>query len=376
MQTTRVEISKKALLHNLKQYKTFLNSNLLLCPVLKSNAYGHGIELVGSICQESSLVNGICLASLSEALFLRKRKITKPIFVISIIDDDPAEAILQDIAMIAYDFSFINELNKKAKKLNKKAKIHIKIDTGFSRCGLFAHDAFTLIKKIVSLSHIVLDGIFSHFTCSPADNYLYTYQQYNQLNDLLIKLKTNNITPQHIHITNTASLHHAELNNKCTMTRLGIGMYGLWPSIKSKKHILKKFPHFSLQQVLTWKTKIIQVKTIPANSFVGYDLTYKTDKQIMIGLLPVGYWDGYDPKLSNCGVVKIGNYDAPVIGRISMNLTVIDVTHIPTQLLVNDVVLLGNFPNITADNFAQKVGTINYEVVTRINPLIPRILVK
>ena len=152
-----------------------------------------------------------------------------------------------------------------------------------------------------------------------------------------------------------------------------IGIYGLWPSADNKQITQTYFPDFNLQPALTWKTRIIQVKEIPVSSFVGYDRTYKTERAMHIATLPIGYWDGYDRKLSNKGCVYIHGKRAPIVGRIAMNLMMVDVTGISAQT-GDEVVLLSNYPDITADKLAEQCDTIHYEMVTRINPLLPRII--
>jgi alanine racemase len=158
------------------------------------------------------------------------------------------------------------------------------------------------------------------------------------------------------------------------MVRVGIGLYGLWPSAENKVMTQKFYPQFSLKPALTWKTKIIQIKELPAGSFVGYDRTYQVQKFSRIAIIPVGYWDGFDRGLSNKGKVLINQQLAPIIGKIAMNLSMVDVTDLNVSI-EDEVTLLGNHPGITADDVAKHCDTINYEIVTRINPLLPRIVV-
>ena len=160
------------------------------------------------------------------------------------------------------------------------------------------------------------------------------------------------------------------------MVRAGISMYGMWSSNEAKIVARQKNVDLTFKPALTWKTQIVQIKDLPANTPIGYGLTEKTKRATRIGIMPIGYWDGYDRKLSNIGEVIVDGKRAKVLGRICMNMTIIDITDIPEAKLFNSVVLLGKSggEEVTAEELAKKVGTINYEITTRINPLIKRIL--
>ena len=158
------------------------------------------------------------------------------------------------------------------------------------------------------------------------------------------------------------------------MIRLGISLYGLWPSRQAKRMTEKRYKNFKLKPALTWKTKVIKIKEVTKGASVGYGCTYKAENKMKIAVLPVGYWDGYDRHLSNKGEVIIENKKCPVIGRVCMNLVMIDVTKVKNVKVGSVVVLLGKQgkAEITAEEIAKKIGTINYEVVTRINSVLPR----
>lgn len=364
-----IEIDKKAFEHNVSQYKNIIHPAALLA-VIKSNAYGHGIELIAKQCDQLNPVDYIGVVTLQEALHLRSIGIKKQLLVLSIVIGDLQEAIAQNIDLIAYDFDTILELNALGKILNKKARIHIKIDTGLSRLGLRDTDIVQFIADAHQLPFIQIRGIFTHLADSESEDPTFTNHQIEQFDRLIKHLEERgvNIPFKHAACSAAASAH---TKSRFNLVRVGIGLYGLWPSPENKKMTLIQQPSFSLQPVLTWKTKIIQIKDIPAGSYIGYDRTHQVTQATRIAIIPVGYWDGYDRRLSNKGHVLINNQHAPILGRIAMNLSVIDVTGL-TITQNDEVTLLGNHPGITADDLAQHCNTINYEIVTRINPLLPR----
>jgi alanine racemase len=366
-----VEIDKKALNHNIEQYKKIIGS-AALSVVVKSNAYGHGIEQIAKLCEHNSAVHTICTVSLSEALALRSQGIKKPILVLSIINASLDKAVEQSIDLVLYNMQTALELNTIGQQCKRKVAIHIKIDTGLSRLGFLADNAIKFIKQIHQLPFIYIKGIFTHFSESESADQAFTHLQQARFNLLLQELEAEGVTIPLRHSSCSAATT-ATLQSHHTMVRIGIGLYGLWPSEDNKKITQERYPDFSLQPVLSWKTKIIQIKEIPAESYVGYDRTYVTTKQTRIATISIGYWDGYDRQLSNKGAVIINNQRAYIVGRIAMNIAMIDVTDLDVSLN-DEVMLMGNHEGVRADDIAQMCSTINYEVVTRINPLLPRIV--
>jgi alanine racemase len=366
-----IEIDKKALEHNILSFKNIIKPALLAL-VVKSNAYGHGIEHIAKICDQNSLVDWLCLASLSEALFLRSIGIKKPLLVLGIVDESLERAILENIDIVVYDLPVALELNRIGEKLQKVARVHIKIDTGLSRLGLTEDDALSFIKYIHTLPFIYIHGISTHFANSENADQAYTNYQIKRFKHVLEQLRLMGIDIPIQHMSCSAATT-ASIDSHCNMVRVGIGTYGLWPSQDNKYLTLNNYTTFSLKPVLTWKTKVIQVKEIPPGTHVGYDLTYKAEAPTQVATIPVGYWDGYDRKLSNQGKVLINNQLVPIVGRVAMNLSMINITGLNVSV-GDEVTLLGNHLGVTADDIALYCQTINYEVVTRINPLLPRFI--
>jgi len=367
---TKIVIDKKAIENNLKQFKKIIGRGVLLMPVVKSNAYGHGMTEIAKICDLSPFVDRICVVNLDEAIKLINEGIKKPIMILSFYELNEQKiqiAIKNQVIFPIYLKEQIKFLEKISNKINTKVKVHLKIDTGTSRIGIMPEQTLDFIKEIKKLKHLYLEGIWSHFASSE-ENLEYTEKQRNVFIKTIKDLQNNNIEIPIKHFAcSAATIFHK--NSHFNAVRLGLSLYGLYPNEKSKKII-------KLQSALSWSTSIIQIKTLPKGTKVGYGGTYTTKKSTRLAVLPVGYWDGLDRKLSNNGQVLIGGKKCPIIGRICMNLTMIDISKIKTANVGDSVVIIGKQKNadISVDELAKQVGTINYEIVDRINPLITRIV--
>lgn len=374
---TWLEIDTKAIQYNLKQFRRLIGPDVLLMPVIKANAYGHGFLAIAKICQQSREVDRICVVNTDEALQLIKNHINKPIQILSWFDFD--DKILLELANPPAAFGrggqviFPLYTQEQAKILNKigeraktKIKTHIKIDIGTSRVGVLVKDAFEFINKVNQLKNIDIEGIWSHLSSSE-NNREVTQQQLKIFNDALLKLKEAGIDPPYKHLACSAAtiLYPA---SRYGAARLGLSVYGLHPSKQTAGKI-------NLKPALSWHTKIIQVKNVPSGTKISYDGSYTANRPTKLAVLPVGYWDGIDRSLSNRGHVLINGYKCPILGRICMNLTMVDVTGLAEVKTGDKVILIGKQKKqkITAENMADWAGTINYEIIDRINPLLPRI---
>lgn len=372
---TWLEINKSALNHNLRTFKN-LNPQTFTAPVVKSNAYGHGLLEVAQLCQESLYADWLCTASLSDAVLLRSQGIIKPILVLSYMDADPALAVHYNIDIMVYDHATIKELSTLGRAVKKSFNIHLKIDTGMSRLGFYAHEAPEVITKIHSMGGLKLNGIATHFAEAAQENQQYTLQQAHIFNELLTFLTQKNISIPLRHAANSAGALNVD-NTSWNFTRLGAALYGLWPSQFTQQRAQKKDATFALQPVLTWKTRIITMRNIPAHSFIGYDRTFTTTRPTTLAILPIGYFDGYNRRLSNMGIVMIHQQSAKIVGRVCMNLVMVDVTDISQAKVGDEVILLGDFPGLTAHDMAQLTeGKNAREVTTQLNSHIKRIIVE
>ncbi len=365
---TWLEINSRAIKHNLRQFKKLAGRKVMLMPVIKANAYGHGFLTVAKICQQSAETDRICVVSLDEALELIRNKLTKkPIMVLSFFDQDEKKlslAVKNNIIFPLYSLENAKLLNKIGDRLNKKIKVHLKIDTGASRLGILPTDALVFVNELKKLKKIDLEGIWSHFASSE-DDFAYTKNQHEVFRGVCDKLEKNNINIPVRHIACSAAGITYDFARENAM-RLGLSLYGLYPT--NNKTAIK------LKPSLSWHSTIIQVKTLPANTKIGYGGTFTTNRPIKIAVLPVGYWDGFDRRLSNRGFVLIKDERCPILGRICMNICMVDVTNLNVKA-GDKVILIGKdkTKNISADDMAKWCETINYEIVDRINPLLPRV---
>jgi alanine racemase len=373
-----VEIDAQALTHNIACYRALVQCietpSTVFAVVLKSNAYGHGLVEVARVCQKLAAIDWLCTANVSEALYLRRCGITKPILALSYIDASLDELILHDIDVVVYDEQTVHALQAVAEKLQKTAFVHVKVDTGLSRLGVLADHACRFIQAITRMPYVSVRGVFTHLANSERSGKSFTAQQIKRLNHIRKTLGLLGIVVPYYHYSCTAALTAVE-EQWGNFVRLGLGIYGLWPSAANKQWTNERYPHIELKPVMSWKTKVIQVKQVPLGESVGYGCTVMLHRHSTLAILPIGYWEGYDRRLSNKAHVMIRGHYAPVIGRVSMNLTICDVTDLAGVMVGDEVVLLGGTCEISADALAVHMGTIHWEVVTRINPLIPRILV-
>jgi alanine racemase len=381
-----IEISKENLIHNIKAHYKFLDKGVKLSPVVKSNAYGHGMILVSKVLDKMKEIGFLSVVNLEEAIILRKNKIKKAILVLSYYGVGGSEkefieqikfAIQNNISLMVYDLTQIKLLNEIAGKLKKNIKIHIKVETGMARVGVPYEQALDFIQKINKLDNVMIEGLASHFATTEESNQYFAKFQLNNFKELIKKLDELNINIPIKHMAASAAITLSK-ENHFNAVRLGIAMYGLWPSKENKKVINKKYPQFNLKPVLSWKTKLFQIKKLKANMPVGYGCTYRTTKSITMGLIPVGYFEGLDRKFSNKGYALIKGQKCPIIGAICMNIAMLDISKVKGAKVGEDVTLIGKSgkKEIKADDLALEINTINYELVTRLNPEIQRKLIR
>lgn len=379
-----IEISRKNLEHNIKIHKKLLNKNVKLMAVVKSNAYGHGIVLISKILDSMKEVDILATVNLEEAILLRKNNIKKPILVLSYygITESRGEfvaqikfAIKNNIALMAYDMNTIKMFNDIATELKKKIKIHIKVETGMARVGVKFEDAVYFIKQVAKLENIYIEGLASHFATTEESNQYFADYQLNNFKSLIKSLEKEKINIPIKHIAASAAINISKKNH-FDAVRLGVSMYGLWASEENKKFINKKDKNFNLKPVLSWKTRLFQIKDLEADMPVGYGCTYRTTNKTKMGLIPIGYFEGLDRRFSNNGEVLIGGKVCKIIGRICMNIAMIDITGVKAKV-GDEVVVIGKQGKniLDAEYLSKKIDTINYELVTRLNSEIPRVII-
>lgn len=371
---TRVEISRKALLSNIQNFRKILRPDTLFTAVIKSNAYGHGfLNIAGMALSGGADVLGV--NSIHEAMILREHFPDAKILIMGEIpakskySRELSDSGLWVVVSRTEDVAFLSGLNP-------RPKIHIKVDTGMGRLGHSGEKMISILGELRS-RNLPLDGILTHFA-STEDFTEHSYSMYQLENFKKVLGVAESLGYKNL-IRHTASSASSLLfpGARMDMVRVGISLYGLWPSLETRLSLSLMGKDFSLEPVLTWKTVIVHTQELGAGVCIGYGSTYRTLIPTKVAVLPVGYHEGYDRRLSNQGYVLIDGTRAPVLGRVCMNMTMVNITHIPTAGIGTDVVLIGKSgtDEITADLIAGTTGTINYQVVTGIMADIPRIIV-
>lgn len=371
---TWLEIDSDALNHNVEQIKQRIGPTNAFAAVIKSNAYGHGMLTIAKLLEHNTNVDFFCCATLSEAQQLRAAQIHKPIIVFGVINGNPAE-IDEQIEFFVDDLDTIYWLNQLGSTHQRMFKIHLKIDTGLSRFGIFPDQTMEMIITINQLPYIHLSGICTHFIQSQEEDRSCTENQLQQFNSIIELCRTMGTMPQWIHVANSAAALTME-QSSCNLFRIGLALYGHWSSSYIKKITQHKHPFFNLMPVLSWKTRIIKIKEIPAYTTVGYLQTFIATRNTRIGILPIGFFDGYDIRLSNRTVVKVNNQYAPIIGRICMNLCLIDITDIKSAKIDTLVTLIGTDQPINIETISDLLDGENCRVfLSRIAGHIPRVAI-
>lgn len=377
---TWVEISASAIKHNIKVFRGLTGQEKKLMAVVKSNAYGHGLVETALIADKRG-AEWFGVDSVDEALLLRESKFKKPILVLGYARPSRVEDMVkQNISFVAYNPDLLKELKRLSKTgaLKKThAKLHLKIETGTFRQGLNGDELLSYAKAATAIPGVEVQGMYTHFAnIEDTTDRSFADLQLSRFTEAKKLLNDNGIYPKLCHSAcSAAALLFPETH--FDMIRMGVSMYGLWPSKETRAVMMRQHKDVVLKPALTWKTRIAQIKNIPKGTSVSYGLTETVSRKSRIAILPVGYWDGYDRGLSNVGHVLIHGTRCKIMGRICMNMCLVDVTDVSSAKVGQEVTLLGKDGDstVSADEIAGQIATINYEVVTRINPLLPRVII-
>jgi alanine racemase len=359
---TFVEINLQSVKDNIKEIKNSIPAQTKFMAVVKANAYGHGALAISRAALEAG-VDHLAVANLREALELREAGITSPILILTESPTSVADEIVQyDLTQTVYSYSEARSLSDEAVKRRKIVKIHIKVDTGMGRVGILPNEAVALISKISSLPNLNIEGIFTHFARAEENDGNFTQKQLEVFKNVIAKVS---FIPLKHAANSAATLYHPE--SHLDMVRIGLMMYGLYPS-KDRERVIR------LKPALNFKTRITYLKRVPAGTPLSYGGTYLTPRETTIATLPVGYADGYSRMLSNKGKVLIRGRRYDIVGRVSMDLVLINVGNDMVRI-GDEVVLIGEQMGqaISVDEIAEMQDTINYEIVCSIGKRVPRI---
>lgn len=368
--TSWLEISKSALLHNFKELKKNLSPKTETLCVLKGNAYGHDLKTVLSVLKKTQ-PDFYGVFDIQDAITIRQSDKKTSILVLY-----PSGPDLVPIAL-KYNLSLSISSNETLlqiikKKTTKPLKIHLCIETGLGRDGIPHQELSRTLALIHSKKNLTIEGLYTHFSGAESRAFdTLTRLQTSRLIEWESAFQNLGIKP----ITHASGTAGSLLGNQfqLDMCRVGLGLYGLWPSEETKELIKK----MRLKPVLSWKTKIVDIKDLPKNHGVGYDASFITTQPTKVAVVPVGYYDGIPRSATNKAWMLVQGQKVPLRGKVMMNMCVLDVTDLNVKI-GDEVIIIGTQGKsiVTTEDWAKWSNTINYEIVTKINPLLPRNLVK
>jgi alanine racemase len=378
---TWAEVDLKAYAHNIRELRRIANPQARLMAVVKANGYGHGAVEAA----RTALVNGAAalgVARVHEAVQLREAGLEAPILIFGYSALESVDTLIDfELIQTVYSARTAEALSAQAGRRGKKIKIHIKVDSGMGRLGLLLGDvagsrpekdaAAACLQDVGTISRLAgleVEGIFTHFATADSADKSYANTQLERFINFLAILRREGLSPPIAHAANSGALIDMP-DSHLDMVRPGIATYGLYPSHEVNKNKVDLIP------VMTLKGRIIHLKKVPAGFSISYGSTYKTEKDTTIATVPIGYADGLNRLLSSAGHMLVAGQKIPIVGRVCMDLTMLDIGELAGLEIGDEVVVFGQQKNatITADESASKINTINYEIVTSITSRVPRV---
>jgi len=370
LRPTWAEIDLTAFRHNFREIERRLKKGTSILPVVKADGYGHGMEEVARVSLScGAKILGV--ANIEEGIFLREQGIKVPILILGSVYplSNFAYIVRYDLSPTICSLQASEELSKIAKRRGKKVRVHIKVDTGMGRIGVSAENAVGLVRRVVQLPGIVVEGIFTHLAAADTEPE-FTIEQIRKFQSVIEVLERENIRIKYRHAANsTAVLRYPQAH--FNLARPGISLYGLLPFEGAEKEI-------DLKPVMKLKTKIVFIKKVKEGTSISYGRTWKAEKDSIIATLPIGYADGYNRLLSNRGEALIRGQRVPIVGRVCMDMCMADISSLVDVQVGEEVVLIGSQgkERITVDEIAKIIGTISYEVVCGVSKRVPRIYIR
>ncbi|TNF32718.1 MAG: alanine racemase [Deltaproteobacteria bacterium] len=377
------EVSTAALAANTREMRRRVGDDVLLGIVVKSDAYGHGLVGASRAFVDAG-ADWLVVNALHEAQTLRTAGLTVPIYVAGHVPGAAAAAVVRaDARVVVYDADVVDALAAAGREAGRPVPVHLKIETGNQRQGLLLEDALALGRRVAATDGVVLEGLATHYAdIEDTTDHRFAMQQLARFDEAAAAFAAAGLPIAIRHTANSAATilwgrTHGEL------VRVGLSAYGMWPSAETHA-VAVALAHReqggrggfmpTLTPALTWRARLAQVKEVAVGEWIGYGRTFRATHPMRIGIVPVGYFEGYDRRLSNLAHALVDGVRAPVRGRVAMNMTVLDVTHIPSARAGSIATLLGadGDERVSAEDLAGWMGTINYEVVARIHPSLPR----
>ena len=363
LRPTWAEIDLSAYQRNLQKIRTLVGPDVKILALLKANAYGHGAVELGQYAQEQNLCQFFGVASVEEGVVLRQAGITLPILILgSLYPFEAFECAIQhNLSVAVASVEAALAVIKAAHKLDKKARCHVKQDSGMGRIGTRRGGVVKILEILQADDHIELEGLFTHLSSVDTDP-AYTEEQVGYFRDTMTHMRLNHIPVQLCHMAASPAIE-LRPDTYCDMVRAGHATFGL-------------AEHF--EPILSLKSRIVFAKDVAAGASISYNRSFRAEKPMRVATIPVGYGDGYLRALSNKAEVLIGGQRCRVLGNITMDMCMVDITALPQARVGDEVVLIGRQgqETIFARELAERAGTIDYEITTLLMPRVPRIYKK
>lgn len=365
------DIDLDAVLFNFEQMNKNIPEGTRIMAVVKTDAYGHGAVPLAELIEPLDYLWGFATATIDEAMELRDAGIKKPILILGYTFPECYPLIVEnEIRQTVFTYDMAKELSDEAVRQNKKAYIHIKLDTGMGRIGYqSSEEAAADTEKMKTLPMLEIEGAFTHFANADTKDQALTFGQIKKFEKMICAMENTGVRFAYKHCANSAGI--IELTkDQFNLVRAGIISYGMWPSEEVKKDIVK------IKPILSLKSHVVYVKEVEPGTSISYGSTWTAKEKRKIATVPVGYGDGYPRSLSNKGYVLIKGHKAPIVGRVCMDQLMVDVTEIPEEVQTGDrVTLIGQDGEytITAEQLGDLSGRFNYELVCDLGNRIPRI---
>lgn len=374
--TVWIELDRAALLHNVRTLRGLSNGALFMA-VVKGNAYGHGMVEVATAIEGE--VDWFGVNSLDEALHLRAAGLERPVLILGgTLPERLPEVVGGGFRQAVYDIPTARLLAEMAEAQGVQTPLHLKVETGTNRLGARTEPLRELAAFVRSRPSLILEGVYTHFAnVEDTIDGSYAEHQLTRYDEAVAAVEADGgpVPLKHAAASAATILYPRTYMN---MVRVGVGLYGLWPSPETRTGAAATQRPVDLQPVLSWKARIVHLNDVPFGEPVGYGCTYIATRPRRIAVLPAGYYEGVDRGLSNKGRALVGGRTVPVVGRVAMNMCMVDVTDVPGVAVGDEAVLIGRQGEraITADDIAAQLDTINYEVVTRLSAALPRVWVE
>jgi len=370
---TQAVVSLDAIESNIIQLWERAGRDRAYMVLLKADAYGHGNVAIGKLAEKLGLFAG-GVAALEEVIHLRRNGVTLPLVLLEDLFEDEIEAaLMHDVRFTVSTYEYARRLSETAARAGTTARLHVNIDTGMGRLGIRAEESVDMILRCAGLEHIEVEGIYTHFPISDEADKSFSRQQLRLFEEVTAKLEEKGLRPKYYHTANSGAVLDFPRESSFSLIRPGVSTFGMYPSGDVDHGV-------PLAEAMELRSAFIKVSRFPEGVSVGYGRTFVTSRPSRIGVLPIGYGDGFIRDYSSNADILVHGVRAPVVGRVSMDMITVDLTDIPEDVVVGDEAVLmgsqewnGRRGYIGSEELAERAGTITYEVTCLIGKRVPRI---